>query len=112
MSTVSTHVLDTSLGRPAAGIGVMLERIGVAEQTMVGGGTTDANGRVPVVAAPSALTPATYRLRFDVAAYFAQSGRTTLFPEVVVTFVVGAGDEHYHIPVLLSPFGYTTYRGS
>jgi 5-hydroxyisourate hydrolase len=112
MNTLSTHVLDTSLGRPASGVRVRLERVDVGDQTTVGAGTTDANGRLSDLAGPSSLAAATYRLRFDVAEYFARTGRAALFPEVAVTFVVAPGDEHYHIPVLLSPFGYTTYRGS
>ena len=112
MNTLSTHVLDTSLGRPASGVRVRLERVGAADQTAVGAGTTDANGRLADLVGPNALTAATYRLRFDVAEYFARTGRASLFPEVAVTFVVSPGDEHYHIPVLLSPFGYTTYRGT
>ena len=112
MNTLSTHVLDTSLGRPASGVRVRLERVGVADQTTVGAGTTDANGRLADLVGPNSLTAATYRLRFDVAEYFARTGRPAMFPEVAVTFIVAPGDEHYHIPVLLSPFGYTTYRGS
>ena len=112
MSTLSTHVLDTSIGRPASGVRVRLERVGEAESVVVGGGTTDANGRLAEIVPPNSLTAATYRLRFDVAEYFARSGRPALFPEVAIAFVVSTGDEHYHIPVLLSPFGYTTYRGS
>src|SRR4051794_26763243 len=106
MNTLSTHVLDTSLGRPAAGIRVTLERVSAAEQPTVGGGTTDSGGRLTEIVAPNVLSPATYRLRFDVAQYFARTGQTTLFPEIAVIFTVGSGDEHYHIPVLLSPFGY------
>jgi len=105
MSTISTHVLDTALGKPAGGIAVVLERGG--EQ--IGAGTTDSDGRLrdflPV-------GEGTYRLRFDVGEYFAKSGRAAFYPEVVVVFRVGAADEHYHVPVLLSPFGYSTYRGS
>ena len=112
MNTLSTHVLDTSLGRPASGVRVRLERVGAADETTVGAGTTDANGRLGDLVGPYSLTAATYRLRFDVAEYFARTGRAALFPEVAVTFIVAPGDEHYHIPVLLSPFGYTTYRGS
>jgi len=112
MSTLSTHVLDTSLGRPASGVRVLLERVDATGSVVVGGGTTDPNGRLTDIATPNSLTAATYRLRFDVDEYFARSGRPALFPEVAVAFVVSAGDEHYHIPVLLSPFGYTTYRGS
>jgi 5-hydroxyisourate hydrolase len=112
MNTLSTHVLDTSLGRPAAGVRIRLERVGVADHTTIGAGTTDANGRLADLVTPQAFTAATYRLRFDVAEYFARTGRSSLFPEVAVIFAVSDGDEHYHIPVLLSPFGYTTYRGS
>ena len=112
MSTLSTHVLDTSLGRPASGVRVQLERVGGTESVIVGGGATDANGRLADIVAPDSLGAATYRLRFDVAEYFARTDRPAFFPEVAVAFVVSAGDEHYHIPVLLSPFGYTTYRGS
>ena len=112
MNTLSTHVLDTSLGRPASGVRISLERVGVADQITIGTGVTDANGRLADLAGSNALTAATYRLRFDVAEYFARTGRAALFPEVVIMFTVTAGDEHYHIPVLLSPFGYTTYRGS
>ena len=112
MNTLSTHVLDTSLGRPAPGIRISLERVGGADQATIATGVTDANGRLADLAGSNALNAATYRLRFDVAEYFERTGRAALFPEVSVTFIVGAGDEHYHIPVLLSPFGYTTYRGS
>ena len=108
MNTLSTHVLDTSLGRPAAGVRVRLER----DQSTVATGTTDANGRLADFIESNGLLAGTYQLRFDVAAYFAGTGRSALFPEVVVIFTVSSSDEHYHIPVLLSPFGYTTYRGS
>lgn len=113
MRTISTHVLDTSLGKPAGGIAVVLER--VAERTVerIGAGTTDGDGRLRDFGlAGLTLGEGTYRLRFEVGEYFAQSGRATLYPEVVVVFRVGPGDEHYHIPLLLSPFGYSTYRGS
>ena len=112
MNTLSTHVLDTSLGKPASGVRVRLERVGVADSVTIGAGMTDANGRLTDMTSANALTPATYRLRFDVAEYFNRTQRTAMFPEVAVSFVISEGDEHYHIPVLLSPFGYTTYRGS
>ncbi len=109
MSTLSTHVLDTALGRPAQGIRVTLERSGNA----IGSGVTDADGRVrDIHQKDSPLTEGSYTLTFHVADYFAKSGRESFFPEVVVSFRVAGGTEHYHVPLLLSPFGYSTYRGS
>ena len=121
MSTLSTHVLDTSLGKPAAGVAVLLERLRDANgdatidqrDTHLGAGTTDDDGRLrDFIAAGATLSEGIYRLRFDVGDYFARQLRTTLFPEVVVVFRVEAADEHYHVPLLLSPYGYSTYRGS
>lgn len=115
MSTISTHVLDTSAGRPASGVGVTLERLDAAglDPISLGGGVTDADGRLrDLLAAGASLAEGTYRLRFDVGAYFARAGRDAFYPEVVVCFHVGAREEHYHVPLLLSPFGYSTYRGS
>ena len=106
MATLSSHVLDTSLGRPAVGVRVTLESdAGVT----IGEGATDADGRLPTVG--SGLGAGDYRLRFDTAAYYAQIGVTGFYPEVVVAFTVAA-DEHYHVPLLLTPHGYSTYRGS
>lgn len=102
--SISTHVLDAATGRPAAGVRVVLER-----QTedgwdeMVSRGT-DADGRVPDLAASAAA--GIYRLRFDVAAY------SDFFPEVVIVFRIGDAGAHHHVPLLLSPFAYSTYRGS
>jgi 5-hydroxyisourate hydrolase len=100
MSQVTTHVLDTALGRPAAGVDVTLEQDG----TVVARGTTDPDGRVGDLG-PDRLDPGTYRLRFDTADHSA------FFPEVLITFAVEDGT-HLHVPLLLSPHGYTTYRGS
>jgi len=113
MSTISTHVLDTAAGRPAAGVGVTLERVSARETLALGVGVTDVDGRVrDLLAAGATLVEGTYRLRFDVGEYFGRGGRDAFYPEVVVTFRVAAGEEHYHVPLLLSPFGYSTYRGS
>ena len=80
---------------------------------LIGSGVTDADGRLRgLVSGNRSLPPGTYRLRFDVGSYFAASGRETLYPVVEIVFRVTAGAEHYHIPLLLSPFGYSTYRGS
>jgi 5-hydroxyisourate hydrolase len=109
-STLSTHVLDTSTGRPAAGVPVTLER---ADGTAVGSGVTDADGRLrDFLDAGATLGEGVYRARFDVETYFARTGRPSFYPEVAILFRVGAGAEHYHVPLLLSAFGYSTYRGS
>jgi 5-hydroxyisourate hydrolase len=108
MSTISTHVLDTSIGRPAAGVRVTLA---TARGDALGSGVTDADGRAKGFA--GALAAGTYRLTFDTGAYFAIRQVATFYPEVSVVFQVAGGDgEHYHVPLLVSPFGYSTYRGS
>ena len=115
MSTVSTHVLDTSLGRPAASVQVTRERVDDSGSTMaaIASATTDANGRIATAGdSGKDLTPGTYRLRFDTSEYFMRTARPIFYPEVVVTFRIEAADEHFHIPLLISPFGYSTYRGS
>lgn len=106
MSTISTHVLDTALGRPAAGVRVTLLN---AHGASIGSAVTDADGRARDFA--GTLLPGTYRLRFDVAAYFRESAREFFYDDVVVSFHI-EGTGHYHVPLVLSPFGYTTYRGS
>lgn len=103
MPTLSTHVLDTAEGRPAGGVPVELCD---ASGTAVAAGVTDADGRIGPLG--DNLVAGTYTLRFDVAAYRPDG----FYPEVVVTFRVAEGEGHYHVPLLLSPFGYTTYRGS
>ena len=108
MASLSTHVLDTSGGRPAAGIDVTLEG---ADGTVLAEGVTDADGRVADLA--DDLPDGDLRLRFDTGAWFAGQGVTAFYPEVVVTFTVsGSAGEHFHVPLLLNPFGYSTYRGS
>ena len=108
MASLSTHVLDTSGGRPATGIAVTLEG---ADGTVLAEGVTDADGRVADLA--DDLPAGDLRLRFDTGAWFAGQGVTAFYPEVVVTFTVGgSAGEHFHVPLLLNPFGYSTYRGS
>ena len=104
MSHLSTHVLDTALGKPAAGIPVALFQNG----ELLAEGTTDADGRVATLG-PDVLAAGGYTLLFDVAAYFGD--RPAFYPRVIVDFAI-TGPEHYHVPLLLSPFGYSTYRGS
>lgn len=108
MGTLSTHVLDTSLGKPAAGVTVVLES--VAGEAL-GDGITDGDGRVGSIG-PERLETGDYRLRFASGGYFAAQGVEAFYPEVVVVFTIGDAAQHYHVPVLLNPFGYSTYRGS
>jgi 5-hydroxyisourate hydrolase len=111
MSTVSTHVLDTVRGEPASGIVVRLER---ADGGELGRAVTDADGRISDFGI-SALTAGTYRLVFETGPYLsAQVGTASepFFPEVVVTFAADGQRPKYHVPLLLSPFSYSTYRGS
>ncbi|MGV9338798.1 hydroxyisourate hydrolase [Streptomyces sp. NPDC003688] len=111
-TSVSTHVLDTAAGRPAAGIAVrLLARAAPdADWRVTGTGTTDTDGRCRDLPDPPEGTTAV-RLDFAVEPYLAAAGVSAFFPEVTVTFAVRPG-EHYHVPLLLSPFGYSVYRGS
>ncbi len=107
MSTISTHVLDTSLGKPAEGIRVTLQRDG----SVLGTGVTDQDGRVrDLLESGSSLSEGDYRLTYSVAEYFGK--RDSFYSEVVIHFHIANEGEHYHVPLLLSPFGYSTYRGS
>jgi 5-hydroxyisourate hydrolase len=109
MSKITTHVLDTVLGKPAAGIAVKLERQEKQDWRVVASADTDGDGRCSNLA-PDAV-PGTYRLTFATGAYFAHLGRTSIYPEIAITFQCG-NDAHYHLPLLLSDNSYTTYRGS
>lgn len=109
---ITTHVLDTARGCPAVGVTVILELRQASEWTPVGRGTTDAKGRVTTLT-QGPLAPGSYRLTFDVGAYQRDQGMTvSFFSEVRIAFNVRDTDEDYHIPLLLNPFGYTTYRGA
>jgi len=113
MSPITTHVLDTTRGRPATGIRVRLEVQGHDTWTQLGDGATDDDGRLRTLLPDDApLDHAVYRLVFDTGAYFASLGVETFYPRVVVEFAVQSGQTHYHVPLLLSPFGYSTYRGT
>ncbi len=110
---ITTHVLDTASGRPAAGVTVILEIRQTSEWIRVGHGATDGNGRLTTLTGSAPVAPGTYRLTFDVGAYHRAQGVTVaFFPEVTVTFSVRDVAEQYHVPLLVSPFGYTTYRGA
>jgi 5-hydroxyisourate hydrolase len=105
---ITTHVLDTAAGKPARGIAVELDRLDGPTWQRVGAGTTDDDGRLRTLTPPGPVAPGTYRIRFATASH------STFFPVVEVCFAVAPADvdQHYHVPLLLSPFGYSTYRGS
>ncbi len=110
---ITTHVLDIARGGPAAGVTVILEIRQASEWTPVGRGTTDEKGRLVTLTEGLPITPGTYRLTFDIGSYQRDHGVTVpFFPEVNITFNVRDTDEAFHLPLLLSPFGYSTYRGA
>jgi 5-hydroxyisourate hydrolase len=112
-SPITTHVLDTSTGQPATGVEVTLERRHeTGRWQQLGEGATDADGRVIDLLPPGSLLAGHYRLVFSTGEYFKRKGVTAFYPTVVVNFQIIIPDEHYHVPLLLSPFGYSTYRGS
>jgi 5-hydroxyisourate hydrolase len=124
VSTLSTHVLDATSGRPATGVHVRLEQNGRDGWSEVCEGLTDADGRLklpgpaapgpaaPGPAAEAGFEPGVYRITFGSGAYFAARGTASFYPEVTVTFEMTGQGGHYHVPLLLSPFAYSTYRGS
>jgi 5-hydroxyisourate hydrolase len=113
MHQLSTHVLDTARGQPAAGVAVNVERLeSGGTWTAVGQGVTNTDGRVPnLLSSDAEITDGDYRFIFATADYFRVAGAPTFYPEVTVRVRLSAGGK-YHIPLLLSPFGYSTYRGS
>jgi len=114
MSGITTHVLDLGAGEPARGVAVRLEvRMGERGWVTLAERATDADGRVRDLLAQGARVDAgTYRLTFGTGAYFAAQARETFFPEAAVVFEIRDPSRHHHVPLLLSPFGYSTYRGS
>jgi 5-hydroxyisourate hydrolase len=114
VSHVTTHVLDAAVGRPASGVALELQAepasVASAWRT-VATGVTDADGRVGALG-PDALDPGRYRIVFDTGAYFAAQGTRTFYPQVTLEFTLDDPFAHYHVPLLLSPFAYSTYRGS
>lgn len=112
MSHITTHILDTSKGRPAAGVNVFVyQQIG-EEWKQLALGHTNSDGRIPeLLPAGITLEPDTYKLRFETSDYFEKQGLQSFYPFVEITFTI-TGPEHYHVPLLLNPFGYSTYRGS
>ncbi|HEY5925552.1 MAG TPA: hydroxyisourate hydrolase [Kofleriaceae bacterium] len=109
---ITTHVLDTALGRPGRAIAVELERVEGSKWKLVGGGITDSDGRLRTLTAEGSVQPGTYRIRFQTAAYFAAHQTQGFYPVVEIQFTVADSAQHYHVPLLLSPYGFSTYRGS
>ncbi len=113
MSPITTHVLDTALGKPAAGIRVTLYQLGDdANAVEIGRGVTNADGRITGLLPENSKISGQYRLEFGTAEYFSATGRESFYPRVEILFEVDPAGGHYHVPLLLSPFGYSTYRGS
>lgn len=112
MSGLSSHVLDTARGTPASGLGVRLEIATDDGWRPLAEGVTDAQGRVRDLLGTSILEARAYRLVFDTEGYLRATGQPVFYPRVEVIFVVTAPEEHHHVPLLLSPFGYSTYRGT
>ena len=109
---ITTHVLDTSLGRPGSSIAVELERVEAGVWHLVGGGITDSDGRLRTLTPEGPVQPGIYRIRFQTGAYFEALQTKGFFPVVEIQFSVVDGGQHYHVPLLLSPYGFSTYRGS
>jgi 5-hydroxyisourate hydrolase len=117
MSSISTHVLDISKGRPAVGVAVELDvrtsKAGIESWELLGKGETDADGRVrSLIHGGGSLVQATYRLTFATGSYFSAQGIDSFYPSVTIIFQIRDASQHYHVPLLLSPYGYSTYRGT
>ena len=110
-AVITTHILDTALGKPAAGVAVVLEKREGSEFRKVGEGKTDSDGRLRTLTPEGPVAAGAYRLTFNTGAYFKGLGSTTFHPRIAIEFET-TGDAHYHVPLLVSPYGYTTYRGS
>ncbi len=114
MSPITTHVLDTARGRPAAGVSISLAfKKSSTTWVEIGSGKTDDDGRLrTLVAEGTPLAIGVYRISFDTGGYFAALGVEGFYPEASIVFEVKSASEHYHVPLLLQPYGYATYRGS
>lgn len=113
MSAITTHILDVSTGFPARGVQVTLERQIAKDWEIIGKDATDADGRLrDLLASGETLQAGNYRLTFDTESYFANQQVQGFYPQVTIVFTVRDASQHYHVPLLLSPFGYSTYRGS
>jgi 5-hydroxyisourate hydrolase len=109
---ITTHVLDTAAGRPGRAIAIELERDAGGSWQRIGAGVTDDEGRLRTLTPAGPVAAGIYRLRFHTGSYFASQHMAGFFPVVEIWFTVADGEQHYHVPLLLSPYGYSTYRGS
>jgi len=113
MSPITTHILDTALGRPAANVAVKLFQIEDGGERLLGEAKTNDDGRVAEgLIGEADYKAGVYRIEFDTDGYFQSLEWGSFYPSVSITFRVAANEAHYHVPLLLSPFGYSTYRGS
>lgn len=112
MSQITTHILDTVIGKPVQGVTIILYAWQDLEWEIIGSGITNQDGRIAdLVSKDVIVAPGTYKIAFHTGAYFKRSSIQTFYPHIEITFEI-TGSEHYHIPLLVSPFGYSTYRGS
>ena len=113
MSGITTHILDTARGKPASGVAITLSKLENGHWQTIGSGETNNDGRIgDLCKQSSVLSAGTYRLHFDTQQYFSTVGDAGFYPYAEIVFIIDNTDQHYHIPLLLSPFGYSTYRGS
>jgi len=108
---ITTHILDTGRGEAATGVTVILEMRQASEWIPIGRGATDEKGRVTTLTEGRPMAAGTYRLTFDIGSYHRDQGLSPFFPEAKVTFSVRDTDQHYHVPLVISAFGYSTYKG-
>jgi 5-hydroxyisourate hydrolase len=112
MSQLTTHILDTTKGKPAEGVVITLFQQQNSNWKEITTGTTNQDGRIPnLLNKDVILAPGVYKMKFETKAYFDKQGIQTFYPFIEIIFSI-TGHEHYHVPLLLSPFGYSTYRGS
>lgn len=111
MTRITTHILDTSLGQPAANVRIWLERVEGQNITLLSETQTDADGRAAKLT-PEQVASGHYRLCADIGAYFKATGRETLYHSAIIDVVIDGEQDHYHLPLLVSPYSYSTYRGS
>jgi 5-hydroxyisourate hydrolase len=113
MSSISTHILDTSIGKPAAGVSVTLSlRQADGSWTQLGSGITDKDGRLRDFPGSGAIIAGSYKFTFESGTYFRSRGVDTFFPQIEIIFAVADSNQHYHVPLLLGPYSYSAYRGS
>ncbi|MDU6411595.1 MAG: hydroxyisourate hydrolase [Yersiniaceae bacterium] len=111
MSTITTHILDTALGQPAAGVAVWLSQVTGGQEQVIARSETNSDGRVTGLT-PEPLPGGHYRLCADIGGYFARSGRASLYLTAILDVQIDAAQAHYHLPLLIAPYAYSTYRGS